>query len=428
MTPAVTPTGTNRIALALSGGGFRASIFHLGVLRRLAEGGLLGSVDTISTVSGGSILGAYAALRWHQVLAAGGDWPALDRHVATPFLDRLMTKNFVLEWLTHLPGAFLRARREASFSGTAVAADLYDDWFFHGATLDQLPVRPRLVLNATSLPSIRAWRFTREGMGDSRYGYMVWSTGKPQARVSFAVSASAAFPPVFTPVRVRLDQYTFSPPPYGEPRPEVTTEMPLSDGGVYDNLGLEVLLGKKPLPTGITLPAPEILVVSDAGHPARYRFKGSRVPLLGAFMLLGRVRDIGLEQVGALRRRSLMDSFRQQHGGQPGILPSIKSSTRALLEPDRTAYLEAVGTETQIPSALLPLIQTIRTSLDRFSRIEAEALLYHAYTMTDAFWWSYLSAAPRPTPNPSWKIAFDEQRTTAWVTALKHSGEQLRIR
>lgn len=416
-----------RIALALSGGGFRASIFHLGVLRRLAEGGLLGSVDTISTVSGGSIIGAYAALRWQQVLADGGNWPALDRHIVTPFLDRITTRNFVLEWLKHLPKALVSPRQEASFSRTSVVADLYDRWFFDGATLDQLPVSPRLVLNATSLPSIRAWRFTREGMGDSRYGYMRWTTGSTPGRISFAVSASAAFPPIFTPVRVRLEQYTFSPPPYGETRPEVTAEMPLSDGGVYDNLGLEVLLGHKPLPTGITLPPPQILVASDAGHPARYRFTGSRLPFLSSFRLLGRVRDIGLEQVGALRRRSLVESFLQPNGRLRGILPSIKSSTSALLEPDRSAYLTAVGARTQIAPVLLPMIQTIRTSLDKFSTVEVDALMYHAYTMTDAFWWAYL-ANPRSTPNPAWKITFDDQRNTAWAKALTHSGEQLRLR
>ena len=44
--------------LALSGGGFRASFFHLGVLARLAEMDLLRRVEVISTVSGGSIIGA----------------------------------------------------------------------------------------------------------------------------------------------------------------------------------------------------------------------------------------------------------------------------------------------------------------------------------------------------------------------------------
>src|SRR5438067_3951731 len=53
------PARKFRIGLALSGGGFRASIFHLGVIRRLEELGIMKDVDVVSTVSGGSIIGAY---------------------------------------------------------------------------------------------------------------------------------------------------------------------------------------------------------------------------------------------------------------------------------------------------------------------------------------------------------------------------------
>ena len=54
------------VALCLSGGGFRATLFHLGALRRLNETGVLAKVDTISSVSGGSIMAAFlaTAVRW----------------------------------------------------------------------------------------------------------------------------------------------------------------------------------------------------------------------------------------------------------------------------------------------------------------------------------------------------------------------------
>ena len=45
-----------KLGLALAGGGFRASLFHLGVLRRMAELDLLRYVQVLSTVSGGSIV------------------------------------------------------------------------------------------------------------------------------------------------------------------------------------------------------------------------------------------------------------------------------------------------------------------------------------------------------------------------------------
>jgi hypothetical protein len=89
--------------LALSGGGFRASIFHLGVLKRLAELGWLKHVDVLSTVSGGSIIGAFAVIRWKQWLQAGGDGVAFDQIIAQPFLEQIQKRNFILEWLVRSP-------------------------------------------------------------------------------------------------------------------------------------------------------------------------------------------------------------------------------------------------------------------------------------------------------------------------------------
>lgn len=79
---AYTPEAMHRrsgLALCLSGGGFRAALFHLGALRRLNELGLLSKIDTISTVSGGSIVAAHLADRirpWPQAKATVPDWEA----------------------------------------------------------------------------------------------------------------------------------------------------------------------------------------------------------------------------------------------------------------------------------------------------------------------------------------------------------------
>ena len=50
--------GHMNVGLALSGGGFRATVFHLGVLARLADENRLEQVTVLSTVSGGSLSGA----------------------------------------------------------------------------------------------------------------------------------------------------------------------------------------------------------------------------------------------------------------------------------------------------------------------------------------------------------------------------------
>src|SRR5947208_336883 len=56
-----------KLAIALSGGGYRAMLFHLGALRRLNEFGLLSVMDRLSTVSGGSVAGAVLGLRWPEI-------------------------------------------------------------------------------------------------------------------------------------------------------------------------------------------------------------------------------------------------------------------------------------------------------------------------------------------------------------------------
>src|SRR5262249_3585772 len=75
----------SQLALCLSGGGFRAALFHLGALRRLNELGILSRVDTIASVSGGSILAAHLATRmrpWPQPGAPLDQWEQI---VEAPF-------------------------------------------------------------------------------------------------------------------------------------------------------------------------------------------------------------------------------------------------------------------------------------------------------------------------------------------------------
>ena len=62
-----------KLGLALSGGGHRAAFFHIGVLARLAELGLLRPIQVISTVSGGSIVGALYYLHVKNLLESKAD-------------------------------------------------------------------------------------------------------------------------------------------------------------------------------------------------------------------------------------------------------------------------------------------------------------------------------------------------------------------
>lgn len=414
----------------MSGGGFRASLFHLGVLKRLAELGWLKRVDALSTVSGGSIIGAFLVIRWQRWIDEGADGAAFDRIILNPFVQMLRTRNFLLEWMK---GAYqwpVRKLYHREFTRTTAAAELLDKWFFNGLTCMQLPERPLLVLNSTSLQSIRAWRFTRHGLGDSRIGYSEWTDGV-SLPLSTAVCASASFPPVFPPMRIRKDRYSFSGSIYGETALPHFEFAALTDGGVYDNSGMEALIKPTDLPGSHRLFPAEFLIVSDGGAPATYGFTSRGIPALTEGLLLYRADAIAREQVTALRTRLFMEQITSKK--RQGILVSLRSATNRIPPNDFKRYCEAVPALHHIPDELLRYIRTIRTSLDRFSEIEANALMYHGYLMTDCFLWCYRGTfTPEyvvpDKPEPSWRFSFLEELTHLWNKELLTSWRTACIR
>jgi len=421
-----------RLALALSGGGFRASIFHLGVLRRIAELGWLGRVDVISAVSGGAILAGYLALHWNRLLEEGGNVDAFEDVISRPFLEIVQRENFIRRWALRLWEPPFRKLRDGAFTRTTLAGELYSELFFEGQCCTDLPARPYLILNAASLLSIRAWRFTRDGLGDSRIGYAAW--GDRPLRIGDAVAASAAFPPLFPPPRIRSADYSFGPPPYGENPLPPRKYIPLSDGGVYDNLGVEAVQKATPLP-GLAQPLPvsEFLIVSDAGYPAQHRFRSSGIPMLSEALLLYRVDDIAREQVCAQRRRDLIAKFRDANSPLKGVLVPLGSSLRKLGANLLHAYSGHVPVGYHVPEALRVLISGIRTHLDRFTEVECRALMYHAYSMTDVVLWAHRLTCPEEyqapeVASPLWRIEFNPQTVASWSRALTRSGSRVMLR
>ena len=221
------------IALCLSGGGFRAALFHLGALRRLNEHGLLSQVDAVSAVSGGSIIAAHLAQRIRTWPAPGavipaGEWEA---DVARPF------RAFTSRNLRTAPLLRRLAPWNWFRSSTAVetlAAD-YERRLI-GLTLRQLPERPRFIFCATDMAFGVNWVFERERVGDYQAGYRRPAPGWPVAR---AVAASSCFPPVFDPLPIGLKpQDLTGGAADGPERDGLVAALHLTDGGVYDNLGL----------------------------------------------------------------------------------------------------------------------------------------------------------------------------------------------
>jgi NTE family protein len=177
------------IGLCLSGGGYRAMVFHLGVLWRLYEGGLLGRVKRISSVSGGSITAGVLALKWGRLSFDS-------ERLRTEFVPEVVAPvralaDETIDAEAIILGAILPGR----VSDRVAAA--YDKYLFGGATLQDLPDEPRFVINATNVQSGAIWRFMKPYMRDYRVG----EVKRPTILLSQAVAASSAFPPVLSPTR-----------------------------------------------------------------------------------------------------------------------------------------------------------------------------------------------------------------------------------
>lgn len=293
------PTPTERlgptkgIALCLSGGGYRAMLFHLGSLLRLNEAGVLGRINRVSSVSGGSITAGLLALNWNAMKFVNGRAApdkvqdlviAPIRALATRTIDVRSIVSGIL-----LPGMTVSDQ----------VAGAYDRYLFAGKKLADLPddamgEGPRFVFNATNVQTGSLWRFSRPYMGDYQVG--LWT--KPDLRVAVAVAASSAFPPVLSPCLVDLETSP-DPVPPGEPvppyrQPPYTTRVVLSDGGVYDNLGLETAYKRY-----------GTLLVSDGGM----KMAAEPDPHEDWALHSKRVLELVDNQVRSLRKRVLIQAF-----------------------------------------------------------------------------------------------------------------------
>ena len=223
---------TKRIGLALSGGGFRAAGYHLGVFRKLEELGLLDKIDLFSCVSGGSIAGAFLCANW-------GKSDVLDR-----LETYLRTKSIAI---SSVVGGLLNPFT----SRLDELAETYDRDLFDKKKLSTLKAGPRIYLNATNLATGNMFFFVAGGNGKTELGeHELGQSSASKIKISDAVAASSAFPPVFPPFQ--LDR--------GEFPSEKVDYITLTDGGVYDNLGVNPLLR-------IERNKLDYALVSDGGKP-----------------------------------------------------------------------------------------------------------------------------------------------------------------
>jgi NTE family protein len=330
------------IGLALSGGGFRAMLFHAGALARLNECGLLSKVKRVASVSGGSIAAGILAIKWSSLAAdASGIFAGFQNAYVDPVLEFSKNKLDVRDALTGL----------LPFTSIAQqVAKSYDSLLFHRKTLQDLPDTAEFVFCATNLETGVLWRFTKAYAGD----YVVGEIANPRFRIADAVAASAAFPPVLSPLELKTSPTDFRDWPSNADAPPKTDPGPfrqkivLSDGGVYDNHGLEPIVKRF-----------TTLLVSDGGAPF------VRQPNLHTDWLnqLWRVNELMDNQVRALRRRDLVGRFQQ---GIPGQLPAEGASVENQYGRRGTYW----GIDTHPKTALENMIQCSPATIDKLAAVQ----------------------------------------------------------
>ena len=316
------------VALALSGGGYRAMLFHLGELRRLNEAGYLrklGEGGKISSVSGGSITAARLAIIWNELtFDESGVATNLETLLIEPVVDFASKKpdldSFIGLDAATLIEAVLTFGRNA---GNELSENLAEDLLGHGTLQDfpDIDQGPHFIINATSMQTGNLFRFSKPYQGDLTVG--LWRD--PNTKIADAVAASAGYPPVLSPSQLNasgtFDEETEGMYNYGDYR----SRHELADGGIYDNLGLEPIWQTH-----------QTILVSDGGG----QLAADPDPGNDALRHSIRVATILDHQVRNLRKRQIVEAYKttDPDTGRDGTYWSIRSDIEGYELADALAF------------------------------------------------------------------------------------------
>jgi predicted acylesterase/phospholipase RssA len=427
-----------KVGLALSGGGFRASFFHIGVLAHLAERDFLRNVEVLSCVSGGSILGAHYYLSLKQLLEEKAD-QEIGRE------DYLRIVESLVDDFTEGVGANIRLRAFANawcnlrsmfdpgYTRTAKAGDLYEEHLYPKPAkgshrhMGDLLVQPRedpprseetprfnpkrenwqrrnkvpvLALNATTLNTGRNWQFTATWMGEPppaiendvdvnerlrRMYYHQAPDGHKEVRLGHAVAASACVPGVFEPLVLRglYEHRTVA----------------LVDGGVHDNQGTASLIEQDC----------SLVIVSDASGQLDAVERPGADPLGVALRSTGvqgaRVREAQYRELAVRRNASALRGLVYVHL-RKGL--TAKPINWEKCDDTWDPEVDALPAQGALPGEVSEDVQralaAIRTDLDSFSEAEAYALMASGYLMARRDFHRELPGAAPPPAEHSWKF------------------------
>src|SRR5439155_12171115 len=447
-----------KLGLALSGGGHRAAFFHIGVLARLAELGRLRQIEVISTVSGGSIVGAAYYLYVKNLLESTPNSAITDDHyveivkkleahyreaMAKNLRGRALA-NYFKNYKLVLPN-YSRTNRIAEvlekefyrpIIGGSGPIDLYSlrieplddagnkiegfDPRTDGNKLGTAPA-PILLLNATTLNTGHNWRFEATWIGepeltgveeadvDKNSRFVRWKRDNlpvsQRKTLGIAVASSGCFPGGLAPVALKG---LYGKTPAGTAYPFI---LKLVDGGVRDNQGIDALLDEDC----------KRLIVSDGSAQLNEVLDpGTRLPAL-----LPRVASIeGKES----REQRILRAYAECGADCVSFMHLLSGVAPVLVTP-----LEGTGPTPPGPAAPAPvgiqpfaelLLGQTRTDLDAFSDLEASTLMQTGYRVASAELATpggTVMAGASPVGDQVWRFAVVDGLPTAALTPALES-------
>jgi NTE family protein len=317
----------DELAVCLSGGGYRAMLFHLGTMWYLNDAGFLPQLDRVSSVSGGSITAGVLATRWKQLqFDASGKASNFGTVIVAPLRQLAGTTldaSGVIGGML-LPFTTINDRIISSYSKI----------LFGKATLQDFVDKPRFVINATSLQTGALFRFSKPYLADWRVGRIM----NPRTSVAAAVAASSAFPPVLSPARLAFSHTDWQDLNANEcGRPPFTTKVVLTDGGVYDNMGIETAWKRC-----------KRVLVSDGGA----KYQPDETPHGDWALQSLRMNATIDNQVRSLRKRQVVSAFvnpdDEHKGAYWGMWTKPSEYPAASLPIDNDRALELAKTPTRL--------------------------------------------------------------------------------
>jgi predicted acylesterase/phospholipase RssA len=340
-----------KIGLALSGGGFRATLFHLGLARFLRDAGILRQVTHITSVSGGSIFAAHLVLNWDLYIGTVKEFDqAAASLLAFTRMDvrNRIVRRFPLGLLVRGPRRLVGLSNR-QLTRTGCLEKQYEKHLYGDKSLFELPERPHLHILSTNLSEGCLCSFNRDGLW-----MMKEKAGQSQIErirvglmtVSMAVTASSAFPGFFPPLELTGHDVGARGGEFGR--------QAYTDGGVFDNLGVRMFRWLTPL-LGEEMALDGVLV-SDVGN--KILIQSSQAG--GLIRTALRSTDILMDRVWQLENENFQDTFGFVFARITDVVGPHEDSTALHPEVQRQ-------------------VANIRTDLDTFSLLEISSLIRQGY-------------------------------------------------